>query len=395
MAMMSPVDAAFVSEALEVVDSGGAIVNMRDGHSEFWGADELSKRLESTDHNIEWVFLDTKMEKHENLAEGTLTVNLMKDGGAREGWDACMVSKLKNVNGLRVSQKVDGCHVRFGLTSDPDDDADYKKGFFLGIYPDKKVMRREKGKMEITAGKYELNEQFTTRILRGSVTALRNDEQEPFDVIGKCEEEGTSMYGKIWIHEKDALAILEGVFAIAMVSSIDINGNLLTDNGVDRLCQGLEVSWTKVTHLDLGLNRIRCVGASRIAQALEKSTSRITSLVLSNNEICDEGSARLAEALAKEGCRVTKLWLNDNQIADDGAIKLAEMLEKETCQLTLLELSWNKIEDDGMQRLIQAISKPECKITEFALDHNKCTDKKTRKMLTMIMAKLPRLVDMT
>jgi len=386
---MSPIDAAFVSEALEAVDAGAENVNMRDGHSEFWGAEQLALKLESTAHNVEWIFNNTKLEV---VGE---TTNLMKCGGEQDGWDdGFLVSKLGNINGLQVRQ-TSSCHIEFGLTSNMEDTSLYENGFYCGIFADKKLVRGTKGKGNTTCGKYELNENFTVRILRGSVTLLRNDEENPFDVIGPCEKEGTSMHAMIHIKERDALGNLEGIFAVALVNSIDINGNLLTDAGVERLAPALEVPHSKVVHLDAGLNRIRDQGAMRIAEVIEKRASVISTLVLSHNEIGDEGATRLAEALGKEGCRVTKLWLEGNQIADEGAVKLAEALETEHCQLTLIELAWNKIEDEGAQRVLQAISKPACKVTEFTLDHNKCIDKKTKKMLTTVLAKCPRLVDLT
>lgn len=258
----------------------------------------------------------------------------------------------------------------------------------------KKVFRGCKGEHEYMAS-YDLHETFTAQIMNGGVVVSRNDEVEPFDVIGPCVEEGTSMYGRIDIMEKDAIGQLEGIWAVAMVRSIDINGNMLTDSGVERLAEALELGFTKIEYLDLGLNRIRDKGCIRIAEVLEKSVCKIKSLVLSHNEIGDEGLIRLSEALEKTGChKVSKLWLTDNQIQDAGAIRLAETLEKETCLIDLLEIAWNRIEDEGAQRLLQAISAPECKITWFTLDHNKWTDKKTRKMLTMLLAKVPRLIDM-
>lgn len=388
---MNPIDAAFVSEALEKIDAGEATVNMRNGHSEFWGADQVALKLESTDHRVEWIFHNTKHE----IPEGADNINLIKNGGSQDDWDdGYFYSRLGNVNGLRVKQS-SGCHIRFGLTSNVEDTSLYENGYYIGIYPDKKVVRGCKASHDKTCAKYDLNENFLVRILRGSVTATRNEEENPFDVIGDCAEEGTSMHAMVHIKERDALGQLEGLFVICMVTSLDINGNYLTDAGVARLAPALEVPFSKVVNLDAGLNRIRDKGAIRIAEVLEKSSSRITTLDLSNNEIGDEGASRLAEALGKEGCKVSKLWLTGNMIADDGAMKLAETLEMETCQLTLIELAWNKIEDEGAQNLIKAISSPQCKVTEFTLDHNKYIDKKTKKMLTGLMSKCSRLVDLT
>lgn len=388
---MDPIDAAFVSEAFEGLDNGGEILNMRDGHSEFWGAEELAKRLESTDHVVEWIFNNTKMQQ----TEGAEHPSLIKNGGMSDGWDdGYLVTKLGNVNGLVVGQKVAGCHVKFGLTTSIQDTQKFENGFYCGIYPEKKVTRGVKGR-ETTCAKYEMYENFTVRVQRGSATLTRNDEENPFDVIGHCEEEGTSMHALIHIKERDAMGVLDRLYAVALVKSIDCNGNYFTDAGIERLAPALEVDWTKIVHLDAGLNRIRCKGAMRLAEVLEKSCCKISTMVLSHNEIGDEGVSRLAEAISKKGSTLTKLWLTGNQIADEGAMKVAEALESEHSKLTLIELAWNKIEDEGAQRVIQAISKPECKIEEFALDHNKYVDKKTKKMLTAIMAKVPRLVDMT
>jgi len=112
--------------------------------------------------------------------------------------------------------------------------------------------------------------------------------------------------------------------------------------------------------------------------------------------ILDRRAKGRAEALGKEGCKITKLWLDGNMIGDEGAIKIAEALETEHCRLTLIELAWNKIEDEGAQRFFQALSNENCKVTQFTIDHNKYgEDRKTKKMLAMILAKVPRFLGMS
>jgi len=396
MSNMSPLDQAKASDALDLVSTGCATLDMRDCHSEMWGVNELSLKLESTQHRVEWVFNNTKAEVNWDPESNTESTTLMKNGGEQEGWDdGFLVTKLDNVMGIRMGQTVDACHIKFGMTAKAEDTNLFQSGFYVGLYPEHCVMRGAKGAVPQKMGRYDLNERFVAQIKNGGVTVTRFGEENPFDVIGDCTEEGTSMYGMIHIHERDAMGQLEDVMGIAMVTSIDLNGNMLADVGMERLAEALEMPFTKVKNLDLGLNRIRDIGAMRIATVLEKSFCRIESLVLSHNEIGDEGLTRLAEVLGKDGSRVSKLWLEGNHIGDEGVTALAETLEKESNQLTLLELAWNKIEDEGAQRLFQAISKPECKIEHFTIDHNKFIEKKTKKMLAMIMSKVPKLVDMT
>jgi len=141
---MSPLEAAFVTEAIDRIDKGADSVNMRDGHSAFWGADELCKKLERTDHEVEWIFKNTKQETHENHELGVSTNNLIKDGGANEGWDdGYLVTKLPNINAIRLGQAVAGCHIRFGMTAAGEKDSSaFEHGFYVGIYPDKKSVQR-------------------------------------------------------------------------------------------------------------------------------------------------------------------------------------------------------------------------------------------------------------
>merc|ERR1719506_133949 len=105
---------------MEAIDAGGDTVDMRDGHSEFYGADQLGTRLESTKHKVEWIFHNTKMQWHTDEATGIDSGTIMKDGGAQEMWDdGWLVTKLNNVNGLKMGQSVDGCHIKFGMTANP------------------------------------------------------------------------------------------------------------------------------------------------------------------------------------------------------------------------------------------------------------------------------------
>jgi len=395
MGDMNPLDAAFVQEALEAIDQGSEAVNMRDGHSAFWGADQLAAKMESVDHPVEWIYHNTKQEEGGEHAKAH-EVNLRKCGGGQMEWDdGFLYTKMPNINGLEVKQAVAGCHTRFGFTGDVEDTHMFEHGYYVSLEEGNVAYRGVKGGRADVMCKYDLHESFTVRLKNNNVTVAKNDDPNPFEVIAQNISEGTSMHGMIHIKERDALGQIEHLYAIALVTSVDINGNSIGDVGVERLMKSMEVPFTKVVYLDLGLNRIRDAGALHVAQVIEKPMSKITSLVLSHNEIGDEGAGHLAEALGKEPCSITKIWLAGNQIGNEGGIKIAEMLETEHNKLEYIELSWNQIEDEGTQRLIQAISKAECKLTDFALDHNKYTEKKTRKMLCAIMTKVPRLVHMT
>lgn len=400
---MTPFDQAAATDALNTVSQGGNICNMRDCHSQAWGASELAERLESTDHKVEWIFEKTKLDFNQS-ADGELHVTVIKTAGGHEEWDdGYLVTKLPNINALRMGQKT-GAHIKFGLTPNPEDTNLYENGFYVGLFPEKKMLKGAKGRNELM-GRYELSDSITLRVLRGGACILKNDQEEPFSIAGPCEEHGTSMHGLIHIRERDSIGDLVKVLSVALVDWVDLNANYFCDSGIERLAPSFETPFTKVWHLDLGTNRIQDEGAERIAQMLRVSSCQVKILILSNNEIGDKGAAALAESISKPPNKVKLLHLADNQIGDEGAIQLAEAMEgplncdpKVTTppgafQVEDLDLSWNLIQDEGIQRLCQSLSKPETTVTKFALDHNKCTDKKTKKMLVAIMSKVDRFCD--
>ena len=111
------------------------------------------------------------------------------------------------------------------------------------------------------------------------------------------------------------------------LSSLDLHGNSISDEGANLLAQALRVN-TSLSSLDLSRNSIGNEGANSLAQALRVNTS-LSSLDLSGNSIGNEGANSLAQAL-RLNTSLSSLDLHLSSIGDEGANSLAEALRVNT-----------------------------------------------------------------
>ncbi|KAL0239689.1 hypothetical protein GEMRC1_009797 [Eukaryota sp. GEM-RC1] len=148
-----------------------------------------------------------------------------------------------------------------------------------------------------------------------------------------------------------AMELIELLKVDTTITSVDLGGSDVGDDGARALAEALKVN-TTVTNVDLFVCYIGADGARALADALKVNTT-VTSLCLGENDIVDEGAVALAESL-KVNTTVISIDLNQNCIEDEGARALAELLTVNTT-LTSVNLFGNSIGDEGLLALAEAL----------------------------------------
>ncbi|MCC8377742.1 MAG: hypothetical protein LN567_05110 [Rickettsia endosymbiont of Graphium doson] len=173
----------------------------------------------------------------------------------------------------------------------------------------------------------------------GSETVLYNKNIKSFTKALENNNTITSLkiirndIGDIEIIEVLKIKVLKGNNTL---TSLDLSVNGITDKGVAKIGEFLELNTLKSLSLDT--NSITDIGSAIIVKALNGNTS-LTELSLAYNNISD---ATIIEALNYN--ILTSLILKGNFIADDGATKIGEYLANNN-SLTFLDLSTNRIEN--------------------------------------------------
>ena len=156
------------------------------------------------------------------------------------------------------------------------------------------------------------------------------------------------------------------------LKSLNLAGNeSVTDEGVKYLAEALKDC--KLNSLILWQNNVTDKGVKYLAEALKDSNCKLKSLNLAGNEFTDEGVKNLAEALKHSNCNLNSLNLTGNEFADEGVKYLAEALKDGDCELKSLDLACNKLTDAGVKRLAKALK--DCKLNSLILWQNNVTDK--------------------
>ncbi|KAF9116177.1 hypothetical protein BGX30_006021, partial [Mortierella sp. GBA39] len=116
-----------------------------------------------------------------------------------------------------------------------------------------------------------------------------------------------------------SLALSETFKTSLTLTTLDLKGNSIGDNGAVALSEALKTNST-LTTLDLHGNSIWFKGLQAMFEAL-KTNSTLTTLDLLDNSIRDNGAQAMFKAL-KTNSTLTTLDLLDNSIGDNGAVAL-------------------------------------------------------------------------
>ena len=160
---------------------------------------------------------------------------------------------------------------------------------------------------------------------------------------------------------------------------LDLSGNLIGDEGADRLSDALKVN-TTLQKICLHVNAIREDGAKSLAGALTVNKT-LQEISLFNNKIGDDGAKHLAEALVVNTALQT-IHLAENNIGDEGAESLATsfIINKSLCSVYLGK---NEITNKGAQKLADAL-KHNCTIGALSLWRNDVSSRMEDEIATIL-----------
>ena len=161
------------------------------------------------------------------------------------------------------------------------------------------------------------------------------------------------------------------------LTSLNLNHNIVANEGVKYLAEALKDSNCKLNSLNLGANEFTDEGLKYLAEALKDSNCKVKSLNLAGNEFTDEGVKYLAEALKDSNCKLNNLKLSCYEFTDEGVKYLAEALKDSNCQLNSLEI-WGNKTDEGAEYLAEALKHSNCKLNSLNLGCNEFTDERVK-----------------
>ncbi len=159
------------------------------------------------------------------------------------------------------------------------------------------------------------------------------------------------------------------------LTTLEIDGNDITDHGVERLCSALSESNWNLKRLSLGRNEITDEGVEHLCKVLATSQCKISQLNLSCNKITDTGVKSLLDTLSRDECKINHINLAKIEITGEGIKSLSDALATGRCKLSRLNLSRNNITDEHVKNMSErALSKKECKLNQLILSNNKISD---------------------
>ena len=167
------------------------------------------------------------------------------------------------------------------------------------------------------------------------------------------------------IGNEGANSLAQALRVNTSLSALDLSGNSIGNEGANSLAQALRVN-TSLFSVTLTFKSSGVEAANSLAQALRLNTS-LSSLDLHLSSIGDEGANSLAEAL-RVNTSLSSLDLHSNSIGDKGANSLAQALRVNT-SLSSLCLSWNSIGNEGANSLAQAL-RVDTSLSSLSLNYN-------------------------
>lgn len=175
---------------------------------------------------------------------------------------------------------------------------------------------------------------------------------------------------KLWLWECNITAagckeLAKVIGTKETLKEISLLGNLLTNEGVEFLCQGLKDPKTKLQSIwlrDCGLTAACC---KSISSALSVN-SVLKELHLDGNCIGDEGVIDICEGVRSSSCKLESLWLGHSSLTAVCCEALAKVIVEKTSLLEL-DVSYSHIGDEGVFKLCEAVKNPNCNLKYLIL----------------------------
>ncbi|XDV26491.1 hypothetical protein PO909_030197 [Leuciscus waleckii] len=145
---------------------------------------------------------------------------------------------------------------------------------------------------------------------------------------------------------------------------LDLTGNIIRDEGLKLLSDGLKDPHCKLEKLWLNGCNITDEGCAALTSALG-SNSHLRELDLTGNiRIGDKGLTLLSDGLKDPHCKLEKLRLSGCNITAEGCAALTSALRSNS-HLRELDLSKNIIGDKGLKLLSGQLKDPHCKLEKL------------------------------
>ncbi|MBN3294850.1 PPR37 phosphatase, partial [Amia calva] len=133
---------------------------------------------------------------------------------------------------------------------------------------------------------------------------------------------------------------------------LDLSNNLISDAGLEEICDGLRLQQTRIRNLILWNNQITYRSMIHLANILPKVVT-LETLNLGHNNLQNEGIQRLKEALIANRS-LLHIGLAYTRITCEGAVALAEFIV-ESHQIQRLDVRKNLIKTGGLMAFSLAL----------------------------------------
>jgi len=167
-------------------------------------------------------------------------------------------------------------------------------------------------------------------------------------------------------------ASLASVLAHSKVTELELQGNHLSDQGMEVLCKAMKKG-TNLCNISMANCSLGRQSGIHIAKMLQRDKQALTSLDLSNNSLCNfgmfyDGIAALSDAILSH-TSLRNLNLERNQLRNMGCWSLAKMIGDPRCRLECLNLASNEIRARGATAIFNAVALSQC-VTHLSLRNN-------------------------
>ncbi|KAM6982448.1 NACHT, LRR and PYD domains-containing protein 3 [Tautogolabrus adspersus] len=155
---------------------------------------------------------------------------------------------------------------------------------------------------------------------------------------------------------------------------LNLRWNAIGDQGLMKLCRGLQSPHCKLQQLVLQANELTALSMEALSAALCSGHSEMRKVDLTNNAVGEAGVQALCKSLQHPLCKLQSLNFFANELTGACCSHLMEALMSENCSLSELELSVNDLGQEGALLLCQALSKPGCPIETLGLKRCELTE---------------------
>ncbi|XDV15802.1 hypothetical protein PO909_015800 [Leuciscus waleckii] len=162
------------------------------------------------------------------------------------------------------------------------------------------------------------------------------------------------------ITDEGCAALTSALRSNSHLRELDLTGNIIGDKGLMLLSDGLKDPHCKLEKLELLGCKITDEGCAALTSAL-RSNSHLRELDLSVNIIGDNGLTLLSDGLKDPHCKLEKLELSYCEITDEGCAALTSALRSNS-HLRELDLTGNNLRDASVKSLSALKDNPHYKL---------------------------------